>query len=768
MVCIPYLHRLGVIVIAASLTILLIGRLANQVQSQAEGEVSGELKKWYPVTVDFTGPNASEMDNTPNPFLDYRLQVTFSAPSGRSYNVPGFFDGDGNGNGIGSVWRVRFTPDEVGTWQYTASFRMGTNIAVDLRPDAGSTTGFDGASGTFFISQRDRAAPGFLKWGRLEYVGTHYLKFRDGPYWIKGGANSPETLLGYSDFDNTTAGPYGLLDFENHKQDWNAGDPEWANGRGRGIIGALNYFQETHINSVYFLPMNIGGDGQNTWPYAGTVNARGSATNDNEHFDISKMRQWDIVFRYAQRKGVMLHFVLNEAEKANKNELDDATLGVERKLFYRELVARFGHNNALQWNISEEYDYKLPLSPDTVMQFAGYIQSVDPYGHPITVHNNADPDTAWTPFLGDPRLSITSFQYPGSRAFPYNVARYGAEVEEWRNKTASAGRPLPIGMDELRATTTTNIDDQRKELLWPTYLSGGQIEHYIGGGDIDKTLDDFRPYETLWNYTWYARKFMEENLPFWEMQPEDGLLSDESTSFGGGQVFARAGEIYAVYLPDASPSGTLDLSGATATLVLRWYNPRSGQFEGSAVNIAGGGNVSLGAPPRDPSQDWVVLIQRENDIGTPTPTATPNTMQEIVSLPIVSRAGTGVTATPTPTAPATATPSSTSYNILVSSSPDRSNPLPLEGSTVSEKIYVFSSPDTNVERVRFYLDDPEMVGDPRQVEENAPYDFAGGTVDTANPFNTNLVANGSHTITAEILLTNAGTQVAHATFVVDN
>jgi hypothetical protein len=54
--------------------------------------VSGTLTAWHPVTVDFAGPSARETDSAPNPFLDYRLQVAFTGPSGQVYNVPGFFD----------------------------------------------------------------------------------------------------------------------------------------------------------------------------------------------------------------------------------------------------------------------------------------------------------------------------------------------------------------------------------------------------------------------------------------------------------------------------------------------------------------------------------------------------------------------------------------------------------------------------------------------------------------------------------------------------
>src|SRR5215213_5522589 len=69
------------------------------------GSVTGEFKKWHPVTVSFTGPSSSETSSSPNPFLDYRLQVVFTSPSGKSFDVPGFYDGDGNGGSSGSVWK---------------------------------------------------------------------------------------------------------------------------------------------------------------------------------------------------------------------------------------------------------------------------------------------------------------------------------------------------------------------------------------------------------------------------------------------------------------------------------------------------------------------------------------------------------------------------------------------------------------------------------------------------------------------------------------
>jgi hypothetical protein len=558
------------------------------------GTISGLLKRWQPLTIDFAGPASTQTSTSPNPFLDYRLQVLFTHQrSGKTYNVPGFFDGDGKGSGSGNVWRVRFNPDEEGLWTYQASFRKGSNVAIDLSTSAGTASSFDGASGSFIVAPFDTSASGFLKRGRLNYSGGFYWRFQDGSYWLKGGADSPENFL--------------ALSFAPHEQDWQDGDPDWNNGDGKGIIGALNYLHSVNVNSIYFLPMNIGGDGKDTWPFVGPIDPSGSSSNDDIHYDINKLTHWELVFEHAQEKGILLHFVLNETEASNKQELDNATLGTERKLFYRELVARFGHHNALQWNLCEEYNYNLPIDPSMIKSWAQYLLDVDPYDHPITVHNFGNPVYTWAPFVGDARFTVTAFQYAGS------TAGNGSEVEDWRSRTAAAGYPIPVSLDEFRSTTTNNMAAQRKEILWPTYLSGGAgLEYYIGSAD--QSLQDFRTYESMWKWTWYARKFVQDNLPFWEMQPSDGLLSNEATTFGNGQVFAKAGEVYAVYLPDASRGGVLNLSGVAGTFALSWYNPRTGLFEGGTQTVWGGGNINLGFPPASYSEDWVVLLKANSSI----------------------------------------------------------------------------------------------------------------------------------------------------------
>src|SRR2546426_6457754 len=102
-------------------------------------QIGGELKQWHDVVLTFDGPATSESAD-PNPFLNYRLNVTFTKGS-KTIQIPGYFAADGNAAETsadsGNKWRVHFVPDETGEWQYSVSFREGPEVSVSLDPNAG-------------------------------------------------------------------------------------------------------------------------------------------------------------------------------------------------------------------------------------------------------------------------------------------------------------------------------------------------------------------------------------------------------------------------------------------------------------------------------------------------------------------------------------------------------------------------------------------------------------------------------------------------------
>eukprot|EP01059_Diplonema_ambulator_P001689 TRINITY_DN1142_c0_g1_i2.p1 TRINITY_DN1142_c0_g1~~TRINITY_DN1142_c0_g1_i2.p1 ORF type:complete len:1251 (+),score=317.38 TRINITY_DN1142_c0_g1_i2:77-3754(+) len=91
------------------------------------------------------------------------------------------------------------------------------------------------------------------------------------------------------------------------------------------------------------------------------------------------------------------------------------------------------------------------------------------------------------------------------------------------------------------------------------------------------------------------------------------------------------------------------------------------------------------------------------------------------------------------------------YEIMVSINPDRSNAMPLDGSTLQGgPSYIFTAPDTTIVSVVFYLNTPE-TGTSYHKEGKVPFDFTGTAADlTAYPWARNDANAGSNYIIAAV------------------
>ena len=527
-------------------------------------DVGGELKTWHDVRITFNGPATSE-NSDPNPFLDYRLNVTFTGPSGQTYEVPGYYAADGNaaetGASSGRKWRVRFAPDEAGEWSYTASFREGDRVAVKRNGSAGSPTGFDGASGTFSVAESDKSGRDFRSKGMLANRGSHYYQFPDGTRWLKAGPDIPENFLAH-DFD--------------------------AHG---GRRGALDYVADRGANCIYFLPNNVGGDGDDTWPHTEKYGAK-------TRYDNSKLGEWESLFEHAERRGILLHFQLAETESGNENYYDDGDLGPERKLFYRELIARFGHVCGIEWDIGEENDYGTTKRE----RFADYIDDVDPYDHVVTTHTHSGNDGTYDPLVGNDDFDATGFQGGWSRG------RMADLVEEWRRKSSDSGVPWIVEVNEPQRIEA-DADDRddglphgRIDKMWPLFMSGGGgFEWYVqydgGGHGLDQEIDDFGRIEEALIWSGYLLDFF-DRIPYWAMNANHGAVSN------GDGYLLDGGDVVAVYLPDGD---TVDVDVEDGQYDVTWFDPESGETE-SGGSIGGGSSTDLPSPPF--SGDTAVILRR--------------------------------------------------------------------------------------------------------------------------------------------------------------
>lgn len=605
-------------------TLVLLGLALS---APAQSALTGELKKWHKITLTFDGPQVSETGD-PNPFMDYRLNVTFTQGD-RSYVVPGYFAADGDaansGADSGNKWRVHFAPDAEGSWAYTASFRTGNNVAISDNASAGQATAFDGANGTFEVGPTDKSGRDNRAQGRLQYAGERYLRYAEtGDYFLKIGADAPENLLAYEDFDNTPNNGNRRKSWAPHADDWNTGDPSWAGGKGTELIGAINYLAEAGQNAFSFLTMNINGDDKNVFPYISDSNS------DRLRMDCSKLDQWEILFEHADQLGMYLHFKTQETE--NDQLLDGGSLGNQRKLYYRELIARFAHHLALNWNIGEE-------NTNTNAQrkaFAEYFHDHDPYQHHIVIHTYpGQHDDVYSQLVGN------QSEYTGA-SLQVGWSGVHKRTLQWINEATQTGKQWVVANDEQgNAQTGVPHDDYngspsqdavRKATLWGNLMAGGAgVEYYFGYSlpHSDLTAQDFRSRSNMWTYNRIAHQFFTQYVSFWETENRNDLVGNNNDS-NDNFCLAKPGDTYVVYLSDGGTTD-LDFEQFTGTYSVKWFNPRTGEgpIDGSkSVLLVGdnGGNDDGGTDDGGDNgsgsgafieDDGIVVIEMESATNLP-------------------------------------------------------------------------------------------------------------------------------------------------------
>ncbi len=205
---------------------------------------------------------------------------------------------------------------------------------------------------------------------------------------------------------------------------------------------------------------------------------------------------------------------------------------------------------------------------------------------------------------------------------------------KWIMESERAGKPWVVANDEQGGADTgvppdlgyagydgkkkdgkpvQSTDDIRKLTLWGNLMAGGAgVEYYFGYQlpQNDLVCEDFRSRDKSWDYCRIALSFFRDNtIPFWEMKNTDRLVGNTKND-NSKYCLAKANQVYLVYLPGGG-TADLDLTGVDGTFAVQWFNPRAGgaMMAGSITQVVGGKVVSLGLPPDNPAEDWLVVIR---------------------------------------------------------------------------------------------------------------------------------------------------------------
>jgi hypothetical protein len=308
------------------------------------------------------------------------------------------------------------------------------------------------------------------------------------------------------------------------------------------------------------------------------------------------------------RRGLLIHYVTQETEN---DGLLGETLTTQRKLYYREIVSRFGHHPALQWNLGEENTNDAAA----VRSFADYIRAQDPYDHPIVMHTYPDEHDRYDALLGHGSFDGPTLQYGG---IPESASGglYG-EVADWIALSTDRGRPWFVTATEASggdAPTPGSSVTRRQRVywMWASVMSGGAgFEWYLknagSGHAYDLAVENQREFDAHWRQSGHLVRFFRDTVQgtgadLQAMTPRNAL-----TSIGSDWVLAEPGVAYIVYLRDGGAVSLQVTGGGSYDVV--WMNPRTGALV-TRPSVTGSGTVSLGSPPSETSQDWVVFVHR--------------------------------------------------------------------------------------------------------------------------------------------------------------
>lgn len=576
------------------------------------------IAKWQNLILDFQGPETSELAED-NPFLNYRLDVVFTQGE-HSMTIPGYYAADGNAAetsaDAGNVWRVNFRPDREGEWEFEAVLRQGEGIVYEDNLNVGAPLFGEGFLG---VIKAEPALEG--ETGRLVRTHPRYLQWAETKsYFLKGGADSPENLLGYYEFDGTyrhsndfrdgESKTEGLHEYAPHAGDFTNG-PTWQNGKGKNILGAISYLAGKGINSIYFLTNNIGGDGKDVWPWV-----------DHEtldRFDVSKLAQWERVFTHADELGMMLHFVLQETE--NETMLDNGDTGPQRKLYFRELIARFAHHRAITWNLGEENgpnDWSETYQTNAQQEAEiAWLADHDPYQNYIVLHTHPGEKAfavIYEPLLGNKQLGGLSLQM-GNPFEAHEVTKKWLALSEeggapWLMTVDETG-PWYRGLDPDTGYTVDNgkshnHDSLRAYTLWGNLMAGGGgVEWYFGAKNTNNDLnaEDWRSRDQAWEWTATTLKFFQNNIPFAEMENHDELVDNGAFCLS----YADGGE-YLIFLPQGETTTLTLMEEESPGFALNWFQPETGRLMSEGDAVSEEGKVLLTPPGVGDWAAWLVAM----------------------------------------------------------------------------------------------------------------------------------------------------------------
>jgi hypothetical protein len=485
-------------------------------------------------TWELSVPNPRDYAN-PFDLQEVELGARFTAPSGATYAVTGFFDGDGNGGRDGVLWKIRFMPNEAGEWAYSYRWSDGGE-AVDGRFRVGTA-----------------ADPRHHGHVRVDPQFPRALVHDDGTphYWW--GAN------------------------------WIAADAcleaDAAGEEGRRIV--LDYLDLLHRYGHNGLLLKTA-----LFPLA----------DDKVSWDLPWARCAEWIVREAGRRGIYVQvnfFDTWSRARHRRTHVTDGSAHVfnvwepgdeaAKENYIRTIVARFAGFYNVYWELGNEMEHT-PNSAESFIHLANrdyipWIRRSDPYGLPIGLS-----EEIWTRCDVD----IGFLHQPAALLDLADGGHQGLLGRVWASLSHDPRPPKPVIMNEL-------VEAGFPRMLWedaairnPDYRLAYRGTFWLmftsgGAGASQATWLNFAA--PLKDAVLAVMADQQRLRTFMEALPvnvnatarDDGFVGD-----GPGRFLTRSlpGRVYVSYFllgpGETAPAGALTLHLPRGPYDLAWYDPQSG------------------------------------------------------------------------------------------------------------------------------------------------------------------------------------------------
>ncbi|HEY4051617.1 MAG TPA: DUF5060 domain-containing protein [Acidobacteriaceae bacterium] len=344
------------------------GNVANANRLVATDESQKSVERWEYYEIVLRGPAEG------NPFVDVSLSATFKLKN-RSVTVGGFYDGE-------AIYKVRFMPDDLGSWTYTTASN---------KPE------LDAKTGVFLCT-----SPGDRNHGPVSVRDSYHFGYADGTPYVECGTTCYAWAFQAEETQRQTLQTLSASPFNKLRM---CIFPKW-------------YQHNRSEPPMYPFP-------------------RSADRNDYSRFNVDYFKHLDHLIGELRAIGVQADLILFHpydkwGYQSMPPEVDDRYL--------RYVVARYSAFRNVWWSQANEFDLLKSKTNTDWDRLASILQEEDAYGHLRSIHYSHhvyEYGRAWCSHAG---VQDAHFEYAASwradwkKPLVYDECQYEGNIaSNWGN-----------------------------------------------------------------------------------------------------------------------------------------------------------------------------------------------------------------------------------------------------------------------------------------------------------------------------------------------